>query len=388
MNFSKLTAFLDSLQTDYNVPGCDCVVFHHHRQVYRRMAGWADAAHTRTVSDTDLYYLFSASKVITCTAFMQLVEQGLVHLEDDLARYLPEFEEMQVLQEMPPAPIMNLPAQAPTRSAARKIRIVDLLTMTSGLSYDVQTAPILAMQKDTGGKATTREMMRAIAATPLVCDPAEHWIYSLSHDVLAAVLEVVTGKTFGAYLQENIFTPLGMKDVHFALRPEEEKRVSELYMHARDSADIAPVPPVNRFRLSENYESGGAGLIMPVEEYAKFLEAMSCGGVSVNGHRILRRDTIDRMRRNYLNEQELQDFHQTGKVGYGYGLGVRTLIDGSTSRSPVGEFGWDGAAGAYVMIDCENEVGVLYVEHVLGHLDSYFRIHPTIRDLTYEALDL
>ena len=62
MNFSKLTAFLDSLQTDYNVPGCDCVVFHHHRQVYRRMAGWADAAHTRTVSDTDLYYLFSASK--------------------------------------------------------------------------------------------------------------------------------------------------------------------------------------------------------------------------------------------------------------------------------------------------------------------------------------
>lgn len=388
MDFSKMTAFLDSLQTDFEVPGCDCVVLHRHRQVYRHRAGWADAARTRAVSDSDLYYLFSATKVITCTAFLQLVEQGLVGLEDELDRYLPEFGEMQVLCEMPRPPIMSLPSQAPTRRARRKIRIVDLLTMTSGLSYDLQTAPILAMQKASGGKATTREMMGAIAATPLLCDPGEHWIYSLSHDVLAAVLEVVTGKTFGAYLQEKIFAPLGMKDVHFALGPAEENRLSQLYMHARDGREVTPVPPVNRFRLSENYESGGAGLAMTVEEYAKFLDAMSGGGVSAAGQRILRRETVDRMRRNYLNDRQLQDFRQTGKVGYGYGLGVRTLIDGSTSRSPVGEFGWDGAAGAYVMIDCENEVGVLYVEHVLGHMDSYMRIHPTLRDLAYEALGL
>ncbi len=386
MPFDKLTEYLDSLSKTQNVPGCDCVVLHHHDTVYRHSAGFADQDRTRPVSGNDLYYMFSATKLFTCTAVMQLVERGLLDLDDEVSKYLPEFKSMRVLCETPKMPLMSLPEDAPTRPAKRQILISDLLSMTSGLTYDLDTTPIKNAKVSYNGKATTRQMISAIAASPLACDPGEHWIYSLSHDVLAGVVEVVSGKTFGEYLSENIFSPLGMKDSYFHLSSAQMARLSQLYSIPFGGGDVSAVEPVNRFCLSDCYESGGAGLVMTVGDYALFLDAMICGGVSAGGKKILNRETIDLMRKNRLDGQLLEDFKGTGKVGYGYGLGVRTLIDPSASHSGVGEFGWDGAAGAYVLIDPDNEIGIFYAEHILGHIDSYFKIHPAIRDMVYDEL--
>lgn len=121
-------------------------------------------------------------------------------------------------------------------------------------------------------------------------------------------------------------------------------------------------------------------------EYSAVLDAVSCGGVGAAGVRILRPESIRMWSENRLNEAQLEDFHRPGRREYGYGLGVRTLIDASGSKSPVGEFGWDGAAGAYALIDPVNHVSVVYAQQVLGMVKVYFEIHPRIRDLVYEEL--
>jgi CubicO group peptidase (beta-lactamase class C family) len=123
-------------------------------------------------------------------------------------------------------------------------------------------------------------------------------------------------------------------------------------------------------------------------DYGLFVEAMCNYGVSASGRQILSKESIDLMRRNWLDEICMQDFAKLDKRGYGYGLGVRTMMDRSVTnaKSPVGEFGWDGAAGAYVMIDVENRVGIFYAQQVLAR-DVANIIQIRIRDMVYECLE-
>ena len=388
MSFEKLTAYLDSLEGEFGIPACDCLVMRDHETVYRHSAGYADSARTRPVAPGDLYFIYSASKVITCAAVMQLVEQGKLGLEDLLEQYLPEFAQMEVLEKMPEMFWRGIPEDIGKVSIRPEIRIIDLLTMTAGLSYDTGSKPIRELRESTGGRAGTREMMRAIARMPLLCKPRSRWLYSLAHDVLAAVVEVVSGKRFSDYLRTAIFEPLGIEDMSFDLPEAETGRLSTLYTADMVTKKIREIEKVNTFRLTDAYESGGAGIICSVDAYAKFADAMACGGVGATGRRILSPESIDCMRRNYLTGELLEDFKRGGKRGYGYGLGVRSLIDRSESRSPLGEFGWDGAAGAYVLLDTENRLSIFYIQHILMFPDVYFRIHPAVRDLTYEALDI
>lgn len=388
MSFEKLTSYLDSLEKEFGVPACDCMVVHGHKTVFRHGAGFSDTGRTKPVSPNDLYHIYSASKVITCTAVMQLLEQGRIALTDTVDTYLPEFAEMRVLTEMPTPPMFLIPDDAKTVPAKNKITIHNLMTMTSGLSYNTRSKEILELAEKTNGQATTREMIGAIARMPLVCEPGTRYVYSLSHDVLAAVVEVVSGMKFSQYLQTHIFAPLEITDMYFHLTPPLTARLSAQYTGSFESKEIRPTQSINTYRLTENYESGGAGLACTVDAYAAFVDAMCNNGVGKNGNRILGKESIDLMRKNHLTDQQLEDFKRGGKVGYGYGLGVRTLIDNENAKSPIGEFGWDGAAGAYALIDPDNGLGIFYAQHILMFIDVYFKIHPTIRDLTYEALGL
>ncbi len=375
-NFDKLSEYLDSLEEIYGVPSSDIVVYHNHKPVYRHMCGYADAEKTQKVSSSDIYLGYSITKVITCTAVMQLIESGKIGLLDDLCKYLPEYENMEVLDN------------SVVRPAKRRIRIIDLMTMQGGLTYNFQTEEIKKLQKETNNKATTRQIAEAIAAGPLAYDPTEKWMYSLGHDVLAAVVEVASGKRFSQYLQEAIFEPLGMTDIGFKMSPEQEKRLSAQYRYDFDDKKFHLIPGENMFVLSDEHESGGAGIIYTVDAYGLFVDAMCNNGVGANGARILTQESIEQMRENRLTGQSLKDFKNSGKTGYGYGLGVRTLIDKSTSKGPLKEFGWDGAACAYVMIDPDNNLGVFMAMHTIMFVPAYFEIHPKVRDLTYEALGL
>ena len=139
--------------------------------------------------------------------------------------------------------------------------------------------------------------------------------------------------------------------------------------------------------FTPNYESGGAGLIGSVEDYIRLADALACGGVSADGYRVLSMESIDRMRQDQLTGASRADFLQFNRRGYSYALGVRTMVDNRAARSSVGEFGWDGAAGAWVMMDTQRRLSAYYGQHVLGCRYSYDVIHPKLRDMIYEGLE-
>ena len=388
MDFTKLRDYLSTLEVEYGVHGLDCKIMKAHEPVFRLMTGHNDYELTVPVSENDLYEVYSCTKIITMTAVMQLVEQGKIGLFDELDKYLPEFSEMVVATDFP---IGEWPVKWPTLEsslvpAKNKILIHDLMSMTAGLSYDVASEAIQEKKRETGNKAGTREMVSAIARMPLIFEPGTRYSYALGHDVLAAVVEVVSGMPFSQYLKDNIFDPLCINDMYFKVPENEADRISAQYMQDMQTGEITPHPG-NIFCLSDNYESGGAGLTCSVDSYSMVLDALANDGVGGTGAEILKPESIRTMSKNWLTDQQLEDFRKSGKVGYGYGLGVRTLIDGASSKGPVGEFGWDGAAGAYALIDPINHISIFYAHEILGMIKAYSEIHPTIRDLTYEALD-
>ena len=388
MEFGKLEQYLDNLEKNYGVPGYDLIVRKDHETVFRRMGGHSDYARTVPVGEKDLYIMYSATKVITMTAVMQLVEQGRIGLEDPVAEYLPEFAEMEVadhfvLNQWPP----QIPTLAdPHHPAKTPITLRMLMTMTAGLNYDIGNAEIVKLREETGGRATTRQMMTAIAKMPLLFEPGTHYSYSLGHDVMAAVIEVVTGQTFGEYLKEHIFDPLGVKDAYFHLDDALRSRLTAQYAEDMETKEIRPVEQTCAYCLSDRYDSGGAGLICTADAYATVMDALACGGVGKTGARILSPESLARMAENELKPEILPDYQVPWRMEYGYGLGVRTLIRPEDSPTPRGEFGWDSAGGAYSLVDPVNHVSILYAQEILGMIRSYSEIHPALRNLIYEAL--
>ncbi len=373
MNFLKLEKYIDSL-ADSGIPGCDCAVYSGYRQIFRHMQGYRDYAKTSPVSDNDLYMMFSVTKVLTCAAIMRLHEEGRIDLDSYVANYLPAFASMKVRHGENVA------------DAKIPVTIRHLMTMTAGLDYNVYSPSVLEVLKSTNGKASTGELIDAIAREPLSFEPGTHFQYSLCHDVLAGVIEVITGMTFAAYLREVFFSPLNMKNSFFHLDEYNMPRLADLYTYDPKNHIYNKIAIPNWFIPSPNYESGGAGLFSSVDDYMLFASALACGGVSAAGVQILSVESIDMMRTDELSAQCYSDFVNFGKKGYSYGLGVRTLIDQSASGSPVGEFGWDGAAGSYVLIDPVNKISVFYAQHVTNCNHVYEEIHPTIRDTVYECL--
>lgn len=391
MNFEKLTSYIDSLEEKYGIPAADCKITKDHQVIYRHMTGHCDYEKEKPLSENNLFRLFSATKLITMTAVLQLVELGKIKLYDELRQYLPEFDRLLVADEF----LFQMPMKWPTREdkchlAHNTIRIIDLMTMTAGLSYDTGAKELINIREKSNNQATTREVIKEMAKMPLIYEPATRWGYSLAHDVLAAVVEVVSGMKFSDYLMKNIFEPLEIDDFYFHWDGELQKRICAIYMGVWGTDDIKPDDGFmsNGFKITKNYESGGAGLAATVDAYSVFADALCNGGIGANGTRILGAEMAELFTREYTMGQMLTDFQFTGKVGYGYSLGVRVLRDKTASRSPVGEFGWDGAAGAYVVIDLFHHISIFYAQHIVGYPKAYSEIHPMIRDLSYEAMEL
>lgn len=273
------------------------------------------------------------------------------------------------------------------REAAQPVLIQHLFTTTSGIDYDLGCPEILRAMEQHGEGITTRQLVRAIAEKSLQFEPGTRWLYGLSHDVLGALIEVVSGQRFSDYLREHILEPLGMHSTWFREPGERRKDVCIRYgldaegaWHRADQGN--PLQP------GEQYESGGAGLTMTVDDYARFACAMTARGKSREGVRILAGRTVDLMRRNCLNEQQLQDMWQTpARQGYGYGFGVRTRLSPAMSGSPtgVGEFGWGGAWGSYTLLDPDRGVTIVYAEQAEDTKAPY--IQRRLRNMVYAALD-
>jgi len=396
MDFTKVTAYLDSLKEKYGVRCLDIRITKEHEEIYRHLTGTSDFEDTVPLTEHNIHDVFSASKVLTMTAVMQLVEQEKIRLQDDLSEYLPEFADMKVLSDFDIAEYIASMKWAvggwpdetwPCERAKNRIAIEHMMSMTAGFSYNLGSKHVRKLLQE-NPHATTKEIVREFAKSPLFFEPGTRYCYSYAHDILAAVVETVTGMKFSDYMRKYVFDPVGAKDIWYQIPESEKSRLTVLYATDFKTGKVAP-SVVNTARINDTYESGGAGICTTVESYSKIIDALANGGVAASGTQILKPESILEMSRNRLNERQLKDFHLGGtKLEYGYGLGVRTLLDPSKSKSPLGEFGWDGAAGAYVLIDPKSRLSLFYVEAAADTGVAFSTIHPTLRDLVYEALEV
>ena len=372
MNFEAITEFLDSLASR-GIPSVDCIIYKEHEQIYRHMNGTTDANHTKPIKGDELYLMFSMTKVQTMVAVMQLVEQGKISLEDEVGKYLPAYQNLTVAKD----------GKVETLSVPMKIK--HLLSMQSGLDYELDRPGIVRVLKEKGQNATTRELVDAFVESPLKFIPGEHYEYSLSHDVVAAVIEVVSGMSFGEYLKKNIWEPLHMERTFFAKPMNNLKKLATQFICNEEG--IVPMEPSCNYQLSEKYESGGAGLISCTEDYSVFADTLACGGISKDGVRIIKPETIELMKENLLGEAGMKDIATNmGRVGYGYGCGVQVLVnpDLVNAKAPAGVFGWDGAAGSCIIMDTKSKMSLVYTQHVRNCGMAYDTIHPTLRDFLFE----
>ena len=375
---------MDSL-TEWIIPGNSVVIYKDGKKVFEYSSGYSDLEKKIKKTGKEQLYIYSCSKVATVTAALQLYEQGKFLLSDPLYEYLPEFKKM------------YLKDGDRIKAAENPITIRDLFTMTAGLSYATNTPAFEKARKLTDGKMDTRTVIKCLAEEPLLFEPGARWNYSLCHDVLAVLAEVVSGMRFSEYMKKHIFEPLDMNNSYYhapndvIISPQyiyeiqDTKNIVEL-QQKEHTTGVVKRAYGNELVFGENYDSGGAGIITTVDDYAKFAAALANSGTGLNNNRILSSATVKLMKTNQLNEAQRKTMNWRRLRGYGYGLGVRTLIDKaeSGSNSSIGEIGWGGAAGATIIADTEEKVALFYAHHMLNPQEEYYQ--PRLRNVLYSCL--
>ena len=281
--FEELTETLDGFIKNFGIPFYDCIVMKDGACVYRRSNGYTEGK--TAVTGKELYNIYSCSKLITCVAALQLYEKGVFGLDDELCRYMPEFENMTVADG------------DSVRPAENKITMRQLFTMTAGFSYDLNSPMLEKCRRETNGECPTRETMKYLAKEPLLFEPGYRWEYSLCHDVLAALVGVISGITFGEYVKKNIFDVCGWENSAFLIN--ETKDLVNQYNSNPENDKVEECTKDNVFRIGTKYESGGAGCVSTVEDYIKFLEA-------IRTYKLLKKETVDLLSTNQLTKEQIE----------------------------------------------------------------------------------
>ncbi len=381
MDFSKLAELMDHF-VSWRIPGCSCVVYKDRKPVFRYSAGYSDVEAEKKMCGDEFMFMFSATKPIVCASALKLWEDGKLDIDAPVDKYLPEWRNLSYETQDENGNSIILPVPDDRRATVR-----NLFTMTAGLDYNTEFDELKAEIERTKPECKTLDICRAIVRRPLRFLPGEHWNYSLCHDILGAVIEVASGMPLADYVKKAILDPVGMKNTEFAQPVEPDKNMAIMYQFA-DEQDkyIRRYNQDNWIIFGTKYHSGGAGIVSTVSDMAMFAEMMSQGGVSQSGERVLLESTIEMMKTNQLTPEQMKDIAWGQLAGYGYGLGVRTMVDREkgNSPSPVGEFGWTGAAGAYMLIDTENKLSMFYAHHMTNNQEWYTA--PRLRDTLYECI--
>ena len=380
MNFQPLKEFMDSYIPMLGVPGTDLVIYKDHKEIFRHQSGFDSIKDKTPVRQDALYNIYSCTKIATCVAATQLIERGEILDSDPVYAYFPEYRNIKIRSKDKYGKDVLTPAK-------NVLTIRHLLTMTGGLDYNLQRPGILRVIKETNGRAPTLDIARALAEDPFDFEPGTKYQYSLGLDVVGGIIELVSGMSLGEYMKKNIFEPLGMDNTSFGFTDEKIAKLASQYDFDPGNSCAVEIPKNrNPFVFGTEYESGGAGLISCVNDQILFADALSNDGVGKTGNRILSKAGVELMSSNKLSPAVLATMEMVQAVGYGYGYGVRTNMDPSFggNLSPVGEFGWDGAKGAYFSADPKNRLAFYYAEHMGGLAPV---IYPRLRNLVYSCLD-
>ncbi len=382
MNFEPLKNFLDCCLPSLSIPGSDTVIYKDGVEVFRYQSGYDSITHKAPVRRDALYNMYSVSKVTTCVAAVQLIEKGEISVDDPVYAYFPEYKTLSVRKK-------HADGTEYIEDSKKPMLIKHLLTMTSGLNYNLTSASINSVKERTDGKSPTLDIVRALAGEPLDFEPGTDYKYGLSLDVIGGLVELVSGMKFSEYLEQNIFNPLGMKNTSFGFTEQKLARIATQYSYDAERKCAVEIPKnENPYVFGTEYESGGAGLISCVDDQILLAEALTHMGIGNNGNRILSSYGVNLMRTNQLDEKCMASFNfQIGHTkGYGYGFGVRVNVDPyrNGNLAPVGEFGWDGAKLSYFSSHPEMRVSVFQAQHMGG---LHHTVIPRLRNIICACLD-
>ncbi len=338
------------------VAGFVAVVARHGKLVYLEPVGLMDRERATPMRADAIFEICSLSKPVTAAAILQLYDRGKLGLDDPVSKFIPAFGHVKVYA--------GGPAAAPAlRNPDTPITIAHLLTHTSGLTYGVFTnTPVDTIYRGANLFALDRTLAQfvdTLARLPLVFSPGTQWQYGMSLDVLGRVVEVASGKPFDRYLEEELFAPLGMRATSFHTRLGTEGRLATLYVRATDGTlRAAPGAGCTDPRAETRFFSGGGGLLSTPADYLRFAQMLLNGG-ELDGHRILKRETVALMLKNELPPAVARiPFQALAQSGYGQGFGGAVLVDSVAANMPGGPgiYRWWGYAQTYFWIDPKQDL--------------------------------
>ncbi len=365
------------------LPGAVALVARRGKVAYVGSFGRRDPASDAAMSVDSIFRVYSMTKPIVSVAAMMLVEQGLALLADPLAKYMPAFAGAKVAVER--AEPGDRRPRLDLVPAARPVTLQDLLRQTSGYTYEHTATEALKPLYHEAGTArrdqNLGDLAGKLATLPLTFQPGTRWRYGHSTDLLARVIEIITGKRLGEALNEMILQPLGMKDSGFFVPESERHRLAEPFAKDPESGAAVSLIPVN---APPQLESGGGGLVSTAEDYLKFLLTLARGGGYAGG-RLLSRKTIEWMTADHLGGAATVDLSLL-PIGYGFGLGfaVRREAGVANMAGSRGEYFWGGVAGTTFFIDPQEQLVGVFMMQGPGQRD-YFR--TLFRNLVYAAID-
>jgi len=336
------------------------------------------------ISYDSIFRIYSMTKPITSTALMMLYEDALFNLTDPISQYIPAFEDVKVWK-----------ADGEWENPSRPITVQDLLRHTAGLSYGVfetSNSPVDKLYDEAdifNAGITNAEMINRIANLPLIFQPGEKWHYSVATDVAGYLVEVLSGKSLGDYMQEKIFDPIGMVDTAFHIDPDKLDRFCTLYGKTEnDDIGVLETPEDSKFLPPVSLQSGGSGLVSTIPDFLNFAQCILNQG-ELNGTRLLGPKTVELMTCNHLLLSLIPiAFEGTEPMlGMGFGLGFGVMLDPAQSAvmGSVGDYSWGGYAETFFWNDPQEELIAMFMTQYLP--SQTYPIRKEFRTVVYQALD-
>jgi len=358
--------------------------------VHEAIMGQADRERQVALTRDAVYRIYSMTKPITSLAFMMLVEEGKVALDDPVTRFIPEWKNLGVYSAGT-GPWVTTPTTRP-------MQMVDLLRHTSGLTYgfqmrtNVDAAYRTLKVADRDRSLDVTRFVDELSRLPLEFSPGDAWNYSISTDVLGVLIERITGNPFQEELKSRIFDPLQMHETSFVVREDQAERFAACYLPTpQGGMNLLDDPKKSAFLKSPTFYSGGGGLVSTADDYMKFCRMLLAGG-QANGHRLISPSTLRLMTANHLpGGKDLTAlsrslFSESTNAGVGFGLGFAVVFDPVRAMVPSspGEYYWGGAASTAFWIDPVEDIAVVFMTQLLG--SSTYPVRRELRTLVYSAL--
>src|SRR5882757_5939635 len=384
---AKVGAFFRNEVDTGKIAGAIVLIQQHGKPVYHQSFGVQDAVSKAPITDQTIFRLFSMSKAISSVVAMTLIENGKIKLDDPVSKYIPSFADVKVGVEKIAADGTKSLELVPPR---RPPTVLDLMRHTSGITYgfygDSLVRKAYAASNLYGGDFDLAEFAERIAKLPLHNQPGALWQYGHSTDVLARIMEIVSGKSLFQLEKEKLLDPIGMKDTSFFVTdPEKQKRMAQPMPNDSDFR-VGRINDPTRFK---KWESASGGMVSTMADYSRFVQMLLNGG-KFEGKTYLSPKAFELMSSDHVGKGSGvgRDYFYFPGDGFGFGLGLAVRTDPGNAKPPppgsLGELKWDGASGCYFVIDRKQNMFFVLLEQTPSERQ---RIQRTLKQLIYEAME-